>query len=285
MVVLTYDAPAGMLERCVASVVDSGDASSILVVDNGHRAASRLRGTACEVITTGSNLGYAGGMNVGIRLALARGAEAVALLNDDVEVDPGWLGPLTVELADQRVGAVQPKLLFASRLDGVVVVNSAGVELGRDGAGRDIGHGEPDGPGFDGARDLELFTGGAVLLRAELLRDVGLFDERFFLYYEDVDLGLRGRRRGWRYRYVGASTVRHHGGASSSKDSGRTAYLRERNRLWILVRHRPSGELARGAWLSLRRLRHPPRWVHARALAAGAAAVPRLLLARLRDRS
>ena len=82
VVVLTYDAPAGMLERCVASVVESGDASSIVVVDNGHLAAARLRGTACEVVTTGSNLGYAAGFNVGLRLALARGAEAIAVLND-----------------------------------------------------------------------------------------------------------------------------------------------------------------------------------------------------------
>jgi GT2 family glycosyltransferase len=159
------------------------------------------------------------------------------------------------------------------------------VELDRYGAGRDVGHGEPDGPQFDGTRDLELFTGGAILLRADFLREVGLFDERFFLYYEDVDLGLRGRRRGWRYRYVGASTVRHHGGVSTSKDGRRTAYLRERNRLWILLRHRSLRDLARGAWLSARRLRHPPRSVHARAMLAGLAAAPRLVLARLRDRA
>ena len=286
VVVLTYDAPEGMLERCVASVVASGDASSIFVVDNGNRATSRLRDSACEVVPTGSNLGYAGGMNVGIRLALARGAEAVALLNDDVEVDAGWLGPLEAELADERVGAVQPKLLATPpRADGMVLVNSVGVELGRDGAGRDIGLGEPDGPQFAGAHDLDLFTGGAVLLRAEFLRDVGLFDERFFLYYEDVDLGLRGRRRGWRYRFSGASTVHHAGGVSTSKAAGHTAYLRERNRLWILIRHRPLGDLARGTWLSARRLRHPPRWVHARAMAAGLAAAPRLVLARVRNRS
>src|SRR5688500_14058958 len=112
VVVLTYDAPVGVLERCVDSVIDSGDATCGSVVDNGAAARGRPRARACEVITIGRNLGYAGGMNVGLRLAFGRGERRVALLNDDVEVNPGWLAPLEAALADDRVGAVQPKLLF-----------------------------------------------------------------------------------------------------------------------------------------------------------------------------
>jgi GT2 family glycosyltransferase len=284
VVVLTFDAPPGMLEDCVASVIASGDASSVIVVDNGSTAAARLADRDCVVITTGRNLGFAGGMNVGIEAALDRGEAQVALLNDDATVEPGWLAPLERELAQPRVGAVQSKLLFAERRDGRDVVNSAGVELGPDGAGRDIGYDELDGPAFDEARDIELFTGGAVLLTAELLRDVGLFDERYFLYYEDVDLGLRGRKRGWRYRCAPASRVRHRGSASTSQIAERAAYLRERNRLWVLFRHRSAGDITRGLWLSLRRVRHRPRRVHTRALFAGLVAAPRLVLARSRAR-
>jgi GT2 family glycosyltransferase len=273
-----------MLEACVASLLATVDASSVIVVDNGATAAARLRDAGCEVITTGENLGFAGGMNVGLRVALARGADPIVVMNDDVEVDPTWLAPLVGELDDVRVGAVQPKLLFADRRGSVDVVNSIGVHLGRDGAGADVGHGELDSSRFGGARDIELFTGGAVLLRAEFLRDVGLFDEHFFMYYEDVDLGLRGAARGWRYRCVPESTVRHRGGASVAQVPERATYLRERNRLWILLRHRPLGDLARGLWLSARRVRHRPRLVHARALLAGIAAAPRLTLARLRTR-
>jgi len=123
-----------------------------------------------------------------------------------------------------------------------------------------------------------------VLFRSEFLRDVGLFDERFFLYYEDVDLGLRGSARGWVYRCAPASRVRHRGGTSTSQVAARTRYLRERNRLWILVRHRPAADLARGLWLSVRRVRHRPRVLHARALLAGVAAAPRLAVARFRKR-
>jgi GT2 family glycosyltransferase len=180
---------------------------------------------------------------------------------------------------------VQPKLLFAARCDGADVVNSVGVVLGRDGAGTDLGHGELDGAAFVGPRDIGLFTGGAVVLRADFLRDVGLFDSRYFLYYEDVDLGLRGGVRGWRYRCAPDSRVRHRGSASTSQVGARTAYLRERNRLWILLRHRPLGDTARGVWLSLRRLRHPPRLIHARALGAAMVAAPRLVISRFRTRT
>lgn len=287
-VVLTFDAPAGMLEACVRSVLADGRVH-VVVVDNGRRARELPADVlaAAELIETPANLGYAGGMNAGIGRALARGAGAVALLNDDVTVEPGWLDPLLAELGDGRrdgsgVGAVQPKLLFA---DGPPWrINSVGVSLGPDGAGHDVAIDQPD-TGHDDPTDLEVFTGGAVLLGAELLRDLGGFDERFFLYYEDVDLALRGAERGWRYRCAPASRVLHRGSATVARDgevAHRIIYLRERNRLWVLLRHRPAGDVGRGLWLSVRRLRWAPRWVHARALAAGLAAAPRLLLARLR---
>jgi len=283
VVVLTYDAPAGMLEACVDSVVRAGGADLVVVVDNGTAAAGRLAGRACEVVTTGRNLGFSGGMNVGIRRSLAAGADSIALLNDDAEVDPGWLEHLVAELArDPRLGAVQPKLLVAGT--DPPIVNSVGVVLGRDGAGRDVGYGEPDGPAFAAARDIDLFTGGAVLLRAGFLADVGPFDERFFLYYEDVDLALRGAARGWRYRCAPASTVRHRGSTSTARVADLAAYLQERNRLRILFRYRSPADVARGLWLSVRRVRWTPRAVHARALAAGLASAPAACWQRLRAR-
>jgi GT2 family glycosyltransferase len=289
VVILTFDVPDGMLEACVSSVVAAGGYERVIVVDNGRAASSRLAATALgdqvEVIVTGSNLGFAGGMNVGIDRALTHGATAVALLNDDATVSVGWLEPLAAELdVDERIGAVQPLLLFA----GVPpTINSLGVELGRDGAGRDIGYGRLLPSGADGAssiaaHDIQIFTGGAVLLSRRFLADVGRFDERFFLYYEDVDLALRGGELGWRYRCVPASTVVHIGSVSTARSPQSTAFYRERNRLWVLLRHRPNGDIGRGLWLSVRRLWRAPRSVHARALAAGLAAAPRLVVARLR---
>lgn len=278
-VVLTYAPSDGMLEECVDALIAHGGLDLLVVVDNGTSAARRLAGRSCEVVTTGSNLGYSGGMNVGLRLALERGADAVAVLNDDVVVAAGWLPPLRHALdTDDRLGAAQPILLFGTGSvegDGVAIINSAGVEIGPDGAGRDIGHGMPDGPEFASDRTIEAFTGGAVLIRSELLRQVGLFDERYFLYYEDVDLALRGAERGWQYRCVAGSRVWHRGSATVLTVGTLAARLRERNRLWLLLRHRPFRDIARGFWLAVRRVRHRPRAAHARGLMGGLAGAPR----------
>lgn len=296
VVVLTYDPAPGMLEACLfalrdeASIGDEaaptdeasiGDETAvrIVLVDNGGVVAG-LAGdvlTGVEVLVQATNTGFAGGMNAGIRYSLDQGATAVMVLNDDAVVEPGWLAPLVAELGDERVGAVQPKLLFATDPP---TINSLGVALGADGAGTDIGMRDPDDPDDRAARDLDMFTGGAVLLRADYLRATGGFDERFFLYYEDVDLALRGHELGWRYRLAPASRVRHRGSATVAAMGSRSAFYRERNRMWVLLRHRPWPDLTRGLWLSIRRLRWAPRRVHAAALIAGVAAAPRLLLDR-----
>jgi len=285
-VVLTYAPLDGMLEDCVDALVAAGGIDLLVVVDNGTTARSRLAGRACEVVTTGDNLGYAGGMNVGLRLALQRGADAIAVLNDDVLVDRQWLPPLRAALdGDARLGAVQPTLLFGSGPGAEpATINSVGVEIGSDGAGRDIGFGVPDGPEFAEDRSIDAFTGGAVLLRGEFLGAVGLFDEHYFLYYEDVDLSLRGAERGWRYRCIAASRVWHRGSATVLTAGTLSARLRERNRLWLLLRHRPWGDIARGFWLAVRRLRHQPRGAHARGLAGGLMGAPRCLWQRAKAR-
>jgi N-acetylglucosaminyl-diphospho-decaprenol L-rhamnosyltransferase len=281
-VVLTYDPPPGMLEDCLAALLAGGDVEVILV-DNGGRTDRLPAATLADVdlVVPGQNLGFAAGMNVGVRRALDRSATAVMILNDDVVVEPGWLAPLVAELGGDRVGAVQPKLLFAGELDSTgATINSLGVALGRDGAGTDIGMHEPDDPADVAPRDLAIFTGGAVLFAADFVRETGGFDERFFLYYEDVDLALRGTELGWRYRLAPASRVRHRGSATVASIGSRSAYYRERNRIWVLFRHRPWSDVGRGLWLSLRRLRWAPRGAHAKALLAGLVAAPRLVRAR-----
>jgi N-acetylglucosaminyl-diphospho-decaprenol L-rhamnosyltransferase len=282
VVVVTFSVDRCTLDRCLRSVAASGDADMVIVVDNGGRAMVD-DDLDVELIRPGHNGGFGAGGNIGFEVAAARGAELMALLNDDVVVEPGWLGPLIDALtAGSDVGAVQPKLL----LDGSnpVLVNSVGVVVGPDGAGRDIGFGVLDGPEFEVAHDVELFTGGAVLFRRSFIDDLGGFDERYFLYYEDVDLAYRGAERGWRFRCEPASRVWHTPGTSSSKAGDRVVVLRERNRLWTAMRFGSAATVARAYWLSLRRCRQPPRWSHAHGLIAGAFAAPRLVVARVRAR-
>jgi N-acetylglucosaminyl-diphospho-decaprenol L-rhamnosyltransferase len=282
VVVVTFSVDRCVLDRCLRSIAASGDADMVVVVDNGGLAEIDP-GLDVELVRPGHNGGFGAGANIGFEVAVSRGADLMALLNDDVVVEPGWLGPLVDALtADPGLGGVQPKLL----LDGSdpVLVNSVGVEVGPDGAGRDIGFGALDGPEFETARDIELFTGGAVLFRRSFLADLGGFDERYFLYYEDVDLASRGAERGWRFRCEPASRVSHTPGTSSSKAGDRVVLLRERNRLWTAVRFGSPTTVARAYWLSLRRLRRPPRRAHGRGLLTGLAAAPRLVAARVRAR-
>jgi GT2 family glycosyltransferase len=152
-------------------------------------------------------------------------------------------------------------------------VSSLGVEFDRYGAGVDLGRdGTPPEPGA--SVPLDVFTGGAFVASVEFLEATGGFDERWFLYYEDADLALRGRELGWEYRLVTGSAVEHVGGVSTSTDGARTRYLQERNRLRFAARHLPLDVVGRALWLSVRRLRYPPRGVHVRALAAGVAGMP-----------
>lgn len=280
VVIVTYSALPAMLDACIASVRAAGDADHIVVVDNGGKA---FVDAGVELVRPGRNLGFGGGANAGFARAVELGATAIALLNDDVEVTDGWLGPLSAALAgDDRLGAAQPKLLIAG--SDPVRVNSVGVVIGRDGAGNDVGFDEPDGDKFVGDRPIDSFTGGAVLFRAQFLADTGGFDDSYFLYYEDVDLARRGAVLGWAYRCVPASVVWHQVSASTAQVGDRARYLQERNRLRFAFRFGGAGLITRASWLSIRRLRHSPRGVHARALLAGWWGAPRMLAARRRAR-
>ena len=117
------------------------------------------------------------------------------------------------------------------------VINNVGTVLAGDGYGADRGYLERDHGQYDTPESVFAWSGGAVLLTASYLADVGLFDEQLFLYYEDVDLSWRGRERGWRYRYVPESVVRHVHAASTVEGSPQSDYYNERNRLLTLTRH------------------------------------------------
>lgn len=274
IVVLTYRSPAGLLERAVDSISAGGHAP--IVVDNGDGAAARLAGRCVDVVPAETNGGYGAGMNLGLRTAFDRGATHVALLNDDVEVEPGWLDATLAGFDGDRVGAVQPLLVNPTGER----VNSAGVTVDPAGQGHDTGRGEPAAAFGDDPLPIEVFTGGAVVLRREFVDDVGGFDERFFLYYEDVELSRRGARAGWQYRLAPSARVRHVGGSTTAPLGDDVRRLQERNRLWSSFLEGGSAEVGRGIWLSIRRLRHAPRRAHARALAGGLAGAPQRLFER-----
>ncbi len=119
------------------------------------------------------------------------------------------------------------------------VINNVGSNLFGGGFGGDRGFLEVDDGQYEEPADVFAWCGGAVLLERAYLDDVGTFDERFFLYYEDTDLSWRGQLRGWRYVYAPGAVVRHHHASSAGVGSPLFRYCTERNRLLMLAKNAP----------------------------------------------
>ena len=288
VVIVTNTGPTAT-SACLESLQSHGTErlGRIVVVDNGivdrpqHVAATSradLYGPGDIRVIRTTNRGYGAAINLGVASLDDDDDQSgiVVALNDDVTVTDHWLDSLIDGFTDDLVGAVQPKLMHRD----VDTIDSLGVELDRFGAGHDIGHGQPDHVSPSGP--IEIFTGGAVALRRRFLAAVGGFDERFFLYYEDVDLALRGAELGWTYRCQMDSVVLHAKGASTIAMGDDLRRLQERNRLWVAIRFGSCTLIRHAVWLSLRRLRHRPRRAHLSALLQGLAAAPRLVTARRR---
>ena len=245
---------AGIIDRCLEHLqsTDWLGQLDVLVVDNGSTDGSvddwPNRHPGVGLLETGANLGYAGGMNRG--LSLPGDVDAIALVNSDAFVEPGWLTPLVRALdADAQVGAASPKILFAEPgPGGAPVINNVGNELGPTWELHDRGYGEVDRGQYDREEDVWAWCGAAVLLRGRYLDEVGHFDERLFMYAEDADLAWRGARRGWRYRYVPTSVVHHlHRASSGGERTPLLDHLNRRNRLVVVTRH-GGPRAALGAW-------------------------------------
>jgi GT2 family glycosyltransferase len=127
------------------------------------------------------------------------------------------------------------------------VVNNAGSVLVNGSWGADRGFLERDTGQYDEPQDVFAWCGAGVLFRTDYLADVGLFDERFFMYYEDTDMAWRGRARGWRYRYVPTAVMRHLHAATSVEGSPLFQHFTERNRLLMLTKNAPAPTAARAA--------------------------------------
>ena len=284
IVVVTHRGVSELIRACLTSLAASADRNPMstvvtIVVDNSSNPAVAAAdyGPNVDEVLRVDNGGFGAAANAGIRLARQLSDAPVAVLNDDIEVGVDWLPPLLQALRDdERVGAVQPALLRY----GTEVINSLGVDLDRFAAGSDRGLDAP-ASSLDEALTIDIFTGGAVLLRPEFLDATGGFDDRYFLYYEDVDLALRGAELGWTYRCEVSSLVYHHGGATTAALGDDLLRYQERNRLLTATRFASPSTVGRAFWLSIRKLRHDPKGAHARALGGGLAGAPGALVRRI----
>jgi hypothetical protein len=208
----------------------------IILVDNGSSdgsvAFTRHNYPAVIIVENDSNLGFAGGTNAGI--SIAKG-EFIFTLNNDTIADPRILEEIILPMqSNSHVGVCGSKMLLP---DGRI--NSTAICLSRTGAAWDRGMGEADRGQYDEPEEIFGACAGAALYRRSMLDEIGLFDEDFFLYMEDVDLAFRVQLAGWQCRYVPTARVVHIHGGTSGPGSEMAVYYLNRNLLWCTLKNFP----------------------------------------------
>ncbi len=216
----------------------------ITVVDNASTDGSvellRDRYPEVRVLGLDKNHGFALPVNRGIE---ATGGEFVALLNNDVEVDPKWLEELYRALVEHpEVGSCQPKLFwYRDRKK----INVLGIRMNMDGEVESIGWGEIDQGQYEEMKYVFGVNAGAALYKRKLFEDIGLFDEIFFASFEDVDLSFRAQLAGYKALYVPPAIAYHRVGETIRRRRYFVTYLNSRNKILFFWKNMPDEILKR----------------------------------------
>lgn len=191
-------------------------------------------------IQTGDNLGYAGGNNVGIRYALKKNdCEYIWLLNNDTVVDRDALSQMVkCEEADERRGMVGSKLLYHDRPDVLQAAGGCRISPWMGNASL-IASNEKDDGKWDEPFELSYVSGASLLVKKAVVEDVGLFEEKYFLYWEDADWGVRARKKGYKILYCPDGKVWHKEGGTSSYLNLKLDYYWVRNGLYFTRKFYP----------------------------------------------
>mgnify|MGYP005849126035 CR=1 FL=1 len=219
-------------------VVDNGSSDgSVALVERAYPEVRLLR-LAC-------NRGLAGACNAAARIA--RG-DVLVMLNSDTEAEPGWLAALVQTLAEHpQAGSAASKMLLFERRD---TLHTAGDLYGVDGLPRNRGVWERDEGQYDQAVEIFSGCGGAVAYRRQAWEAVGGFDEDFFMYCEDVDLGWRLQLAGYPAVFAPQARVYHR--LSATGGGAIASFYTGRNTIWVLAKDVPGGILRRYWWPILR---------------------------------
>lgn len=225
-----------MLLDCVHSLEEQTlQDFTLVVVDNsaqGLVAKTDVVRTRAVVVENQQNVGFGAAINQGFE---QYPAPFVATLNDDAVAHCRWLEGLYEAMVDRpEVGMAASRVA----LRGQNALDSAGMLIAPDGSSKQRGHGRPLTE-FGCPEEALLPSGSAAMYRGEMMQQLGGFDESFFLYCEDTDLGLRARRAGWCCVYVPGAQVDHQYSHSAGRASSLKAYYVERNRLLLVLKNFP----------------------------------------------
>lgn len=214
----------------------------VVVVDNGSTDGSAdylsSEFPTVTLLRNRTNLGFTGGNNRGIRYALAEGPDHILLLNNDTVVDRECVSHLVrVAEGNPRHGASNPKIYYFNPPNRLWYAGGA-FSLWK-GVSEHWGRKTVDEGQYDHLRKVTFVTGCALFIRASVLREVGLLDERLFIYSEDTDLSVRIRKAGYQLAYVPRARVWHKEAYSTRKGMGQAYRYRQyvRNSLWVLTKH------------------------------------------------
>lgn len=216
----------------------------IVVVDNASTDGSvdfiKNRYPDIKLIMNERNLGFGGGNNVGI---LSSEGRYIMMLNNDTRLDPRCIEELKGSLEkDRRYGACASKILLEYEDN---LIDAAGIVVCPDGLS--IGRGRLEkGDLYDEEAEVFFASDCACLYRREMLEDIGLYDEDFFAYADETDMGWRAQLAGWKCIYNPKAIVHHFHSASSGTYSSFKAFLVERNRIWVALKSFPISLLILG---------------------------------------
>ena len=187
-----------------------------------------------KLITSKSNLGFAGGNNLALRQATGK---YCLLINNDTEVPVSFLEPLVEKMElDPKCGCVSPKLVYHYAPDTMQYAGSFGFNI-YTGRAFARGHKEKDNGQYNIVEATEIAHGAAMMFRTSLLQEIGLMAELYFLYYEEIDYCERIKNAGYKIWYVGTSKVLHKESMSTGKSSPLKTYYLTRNRLLFIRRN------------------------------------------------
>lgn len=233
----TLNIPKGFNIRTV--VVDNGSSDgSIQKIKEISKESSTI-----DLIETGKNLGYAGGNNVGIKYSLEKGADFILILNNDVILDNNLLSSLIIQVVkEEDYGIFTPKIFFAKgfefhreryrAVDSGKVIWFAGGKIDWDNIyAKHNGLDEVDSKEFNKKEKSEFASGTCMLVKREVFEKVGYFDERYFLYWEDIEFSVRAEKLGYPTLYVPDAKLWHKVSQSSGIGGNLNDYYLTRNRL------------------------------------------------------
>ncbi len=239
VVILNYKVKDQVL-KCVESVKKSSykDLEIIVVDNNSHDGLENSIKQFKDIffIQTGDNLGYSGGNNQGIKKALDLDCEYIFILNPDTTIDSKCIEECLDGFKDEEAGIIGPKVYFG---DGKTIWYAGGKFDLDNVLGSHLGVNEIDQGQYDQVMETDFVSGGALFVKSEVFKKIGLFDERYFLYYEDSDLCFRAKKVGYKIMYIPSAKVYHTNAQSTGLGSPLQDYFITRNRMLFASKFLP----------------------------------------------